>query len=88
MPAPTYPLQGADEVCSTEAYLKPSNEICNVLIAFLSFHGGIEKRGIRPVLSPSVEGGTQAGRGYENRGSVIHTCGHKDIEDRQGDMDR
>lgn len=28
----------------TEAYLKPSNEICNVLISFLSFDGGIERR--------------------------------------------
>lgn len=28
----------------TEAYLKPSNEICNVLISFLSFNGGIERR--------------------------------------------
>lgn len=28
----------------TEAYLKPSNEICNVLISFLSFDGGIGRR--------------------------------------------
>lgn len=28
----------------TEAYLKPSNEICNVLISVLSFSGGIERR--------------------------------------------
>lgn len=28
----------------TQAYLKPSNEICNVLISFLSFDGGIERR--------------------------------------------
>lgn len=28
----------------TEAYLKPSNEICNVVISFLSFKGGIERR--------------------------------------------
>lgn len=28
----------------TEAYRKPSNEICNVLISFLSFDGGIERR--------------------------------------------
>lgn len=27
-----------------EAYLKPSNEICNVLISFLSFNRGIERR--------------------------------------------
>lgn len=28
----------------TQAYLKPSNEICNVVISFLSFKGGIERR--------------------------------------------
>lgn len=49
---PTYRLFAADVgvACSagthrhTQAYLKPSNEICNVVISFLSFKGGIERR--------------------------------------------
>lgn len=49
---PTYRLFAADVgvACSagthrhTQAYVKPSNEICNVVISFLSFKGGIERR--------------------------------------------
>lgn len=44
---PTYRLFAADVGVAhahTQAYLKPRNEICNVVISFLSFKGGIERR--------------------------------------------
>lgn len=52
-PPHTYRVFAADVglACSThththtEAHLKPSNEICNVVLSFLSFKGGIERRG-------------------------------------------
>lgn len=64
----------------TEAYLKPSNEICNVLISFLSFNGGIERREGLGLYYHTLwrEGrGREGERGYERRRESERGCGQR-----------
>lgn len=63
----------ASQAC-TEAYLKPSNEICNVLISFLSFNGGIERReGLGLYYHTLWRDGWREAQGYERRTERVCT---------------